>query len=127
MFLSREGFIRTRTAYHKAHLLEQTKKFQARGEIPDEALENWARYQAELDWKRKRVYDRPATLTPASVWQYDHREPGVNIRFNPDGPMVSVISLSFAELRELVLDGETFLDDLGEWTPDDEGHFDADG
>lgn len=114
--MNREQFIEGRTAYHKVILNAQN----AGTGIPDHAIDFWAKAEAEKDWMRTRVYDHPVEVSAGNVWTHDRHVPGAKLSFNPDGPMVSVMSLSFEELRELMVSGIKFLRAKGEWPSSDE-------
>jgi hypothetical protein len=108
----RESFIARATERHKVAIVTE----HGGADIPERAIAMWARQQAETDWKRTRVYDHPVELASAEVWMHDHKEAGVELRFNPDGPMVSIMSLSHAELRDLARDAIAYLTARGEWS-----------
>jgi hypothetical protein len=103
-------YIHKRRGYWEVMLRSQNP------EIPDEALLDWATYQAEKDWHKDRVYADPIQIeqAPVHVHGTDARVNGVRLRINPAGPMVTTIDLSTAELRELVTKGAEYLRTRGE-------------
>lgn len=118
---TRDQFIAKRAAYHEAVLREQM----AEQYVPEHVYAMWAKDRAERDWKRTRVYDKPIEVHAGAAWCHDHREAGVTLRINPDGPMTNIMELSFGELRELVMAGYHFLLERGEWPLDDEHLIDG--
>lgn len=118
---SKEAFIARRLDYHKAVLREK------HGDIPDNALDFWAKDAAEKEFRTGRVYADPVQVEQATISVYDPREQfssgnaqGLNLRFNPGGPMVSVMSLSYPEARELAITLIARLITRGEWRQEDE-------
>lgn len=113
---SKAQFIKRRIPYHMDILRERHP------DAPDRALDFWAEDAAEKEWRTGRVYSEPVCIEQGTVHVYDPKAKfgsgsadGVNLRFNPGGPMVSVMSLSYGELRELVSEGLAVLRATGEW------------
>lgn len=104
--MDREKYIEERTAHHKVVL----SAAHAGEGIPEHAIDYWAKQQAETDWKRNRVYDLPVEVSHGNVYTYDRHTPGAHLNFNPGGPMVSIQSLSYEELRELTMAALRFLE-----------------
>lgn len=107
---SKAQYIARRMDYHKAVLKEKHQ------DIPDSALKYWAEQEAEKEYRQGRVYAEPVVIRATEIGVYDTtqrfasgKDRGVELRFNPGGPMVSVMSLSFAELLELVIDAMALL------------------
>lgn len=113
--MDREQFIEDRTNHHRVVI---TAAHAGEG-IPEHAIEYWARQQAETDWRRTRVHDQPVEVAEGRVWTHDKHTDGVQLRFNPGGPMVSIMSLSYEELRELMVSGIKFLRAHDEWPNSD--------
>lgn len=116
---SRSQFIARRTDYHASIIREKHP------DIPDRALYYWAKDAAEKEWRTGRVYADPVQVEHAKISVYNPAEKfgsgyadGLNLRFNPGGPMVSIISLSYAEGRELALALIIALQDSGNWDTD---------
>lgn len=116
MRISKQRFVSDRTPYHMDILRHQHP------DAPDSALEFWAKDRAEKEYRTGRVYADPVQIEKAKINVYDPEAKfgsgeasGVNLRFNPAGPMVSIMSLSYKELRELVQDGLVLLKSTGEW------------
>jgi hypothetical protein len=108
-------FIERRLDYHKALLKEKYD------DIPDSALAFWAEDAAEKEWRNGRVYSDPVAVQCTEISVYDTtqkfasgRAAGISLRFSPAGPMVSVMSLSYAEAAELAEAIVYALQDLGE-------------
>jgi hypothetical protein len=106
----RTPYLIKRRGYHEATLRA------AHPEIPEEALRNWAEFKAEQDWRTDRVYEDPVQIEQESIRVHgrEAKVAGANLRFGPAGPMVSIISLSHAELRELALEAIDYLRARGE-------------
>jgi hypothetical protein len=116
---SKQRFIGDRIPYHQAILAEKHP------DVPLRALEYWAKDAAEKEYRKGRVYADPVQIESAEIHVYDQhasygsgQDRGINLRFNPGGPMVSVMSLSYAEARELAIDLINHIDADGEWSSD---------
>lgn len=112
---SKAQYIARRLDYHKAVLKERHH------DIPDSALKYWAEQEAEKEYRQGRVYADPVVIQATEISVYDTtqkfaagKDRGVHLRFNPGGPMVSIMQLSFAELRELVIDAMETLEEEGQ-------------
>jgi len=111
---SKAQYIKRRLEHHRILLKERHK------DIPDSALGYWAEQEAEKEYRQGRVYADPVVVQVAEIGVYDINEKfssgkdqGVQLRFNPGGPMVSVMSLSFPELRELAIQAMYILEAEG--------------
>lgn len=117
---SKNEFIMRRTPLHMDILRDRHE------DIPENALEFWARDYAEREYRTGRVYADPCHVEMGEIHVYDPsstfssgRTQGLNIRFGPAGPMVSIIAQSYEEARELAKGLVRALRTAGEWTEED--------
>lgn len=120
MKLNKQEYIHSRMDYHRAVLAERHP------DIPAEALGYWAEHAALEEYRTGRVYADPPQVETGYINVFNPKSRfgsgearGISLRFNPGGPMVSIISLSYAEGRELAESLIRTLRDEGEWHEDD--------
>lgn len=117
---SKQRFIADRLDYHRNALRDKYP------DMPESVVDHWAEREGEQEYRTGRVYADPVQIEVDKIHMYDPKEnfgsgdaTGMNLRFNPAGPMVSVMSLSFAEAKELAEDIITELRARGEWRAED--------